>query len=66
MSMLSDYIGRKNTILLSLSIAGGSVFACGFAMTIDMFNILIFLAGFGFSGFETIIYSYVTEISGII
>ena len=64
MSIISDYIGRKKAMIFSLCIASGSVFSCGFVPTIDILKILIFTAGFGFSGYETIIYSYITEISG--
>lgn len=45
-------------------IGSGSIFASGFVTNFDLLMILITSAGFGLCGYETIIYAYVTEISG--
>jgi len=50
--------------MLSMAVSSISVLCLSVAPSIQIFMILIFMVGFGLSGYETIIYVYVTEISG--
>jgi len=64
LSYYSDKIGRRKSLLISISIGAGGIFSLGFAPSINVLMILIFISGFGLCGYETIIYVYISEISG--
>ena len=61
---LADLYGRRKTMIFAVLIGGISVFLCGFIPNIYLFMVLIFIAGLCLNGFETIVFVYVTEISG--
>lgn len=65
MSFFADKYGRRRTLLSCITIASISLSLIGFSTTIEMMMVAIFFSGFGMGGYETIIYAYVTEISGI-
>lgn len=49
-----------------MGMATGSVILCAFAQTIRVFIIGYFLCGFSLFGYETSVYTYISEISGIV
>lgn len=51
-------------MLFGLMTGSLSITICGFCYDINMMYALFFSAGFGLSGHETIVYVYITEISG--
>ena len=53
-------------MIFAVILGGASVFFCGFVESIYLFMVCIFLAGLCLNGFETIVYVYITEISGIL
>jgi len=62
---LADNFGRKKTMLFAVTVGGASVFFCGFAESHYFIMVCIFIAGLCLNGFETIVYVYITEISGL-
>ena len=64
-SFLSDRFGRRKSLLFSIILGSACTFAVGFAPDIYSVTTLLFAAGFGMNGYETIILVYCTEISGI-
>ena len=59
----ADNYGRKKALYYTVGIGAFSVIFGGFSFSIYQFMISFFLAGFGFTGFETISLVYVSEIS---
>ena len=51
-------------MIFAVVLGGSSVFISGFVESIYLFMVFIFLAGLCLNGFETIVYVYITEISG--
>lgn len=64
--MLANAFGRKRVILFGMIVGGSSIIVCGICNDVQYIMICFFTAGFGLSGQETVVYVYITEISGII
>jgi MFS family permease len=62
--MLANNYGRKKVIMFGVVFGASSIIICGFMKTISLVMVLFFLAGFSLSGQETVVYVYITEISG--
>ena len=63
-SILSNKLGRKNTILLSCTLSSVSLLLAGLFQEFYIWLFFIFLAGGGFSGLEVVGRVYLSEISG--
>jgi len=61
---LADSKGRWKGIIAAILIGGVSSIICAIAPDIKILMLFMFLAGFGFSGFETLAYVYNSEVSG--
>ncbi len=64
MSFFSDRIGRRKSMIFSISLVSVVMFLSGFSLSVEMFMCMLFVIGFGFSGYEAIVFVYITEISG--
>ena len=62
--MLANAFGRKKVMLFGILVGAFSIIICGFCNDIYLLMVFFFTAGFGLSGFETVVYVYITEISG--
>lgn len=61
---LSNWKGRRFTILLSGFLASGSILIAGFVSTFYVWMFLVFIAGMAFGGLEITGKVYLSEISG--
>ena len=62
--IISDRKGRKYALNLAIVIGGLSMFFAGFSPNFTVFLVLLFFAGFGLFGFETLTLVCINEISG--
>lgn len=63
--VLANAYGRKRVILFGALVGANSIMICGFCNNIYLLMVFFFTAGFGLSGYETVVYVYITEISGL-
>lgn len=64
MSFFADKYGRRKILFTCLFIGAISLLVIGFSPSIEVLMGIIFSSGFGMGGYETILYAYITEISG--
>lgn len=64
-SYISSKIGRRSILLLISIMSACSILVCAFAVNFKMFLIGYFFVGFTLFGYETNVYIYIGEISGI-
>ena len=63
--ILADLLGRRRILLLGSFLGSSAIICGGFSANLDNLYIAFFIAGFGLSGYETVVYVYITEISAI-
>jgi len=57
--------GRKILLLFGCLLGGLAILAASFSTSVLQLYIFFFMAGFGLSGYETVVYVYITEISAL-
>ena len=62
--ILANLHGRKKVLLFGSGLGAISIILCGFVYRLELFLLLFFVCGFGLSGYETVVYVYINEISG--
>jgi MFS family permease len=62
--ILANYYGRKKIIIFGILLGASSIIIGGVSINILMLVCCFFFTGFGLSGYETVVYVYITEISG--
>ena len=63
-TILANSFGRKRVIIFGVIVGGSCIILCGFMTSISLIMLLFFITGFALSGQETVVYVYITEISG--
>ena len=51
-SIVSDKIGRKKTLIITMLLSVFSIISAGLSWNFDFFMVMIFFIGFGLSGYE--------------
>jgi MFS family permease len=63
--VLANIFGRRRILLFGLSLGGLSILLASLCDSLLSLYSLFFVAGFGLSGYETVVYTYITEISAL-
>lgn len=58
-------MGRLKMLISSLMVGSLAIISCGLATNLFLFLFCIYVVGFGMLSFETAVYVYISEISGI-
>lgn len=63
--ILANIFGRRRILLFGMILGGASIFVGSLCSNLMSLYGLFFIAGFGLSGYETVVYTYITEISAL-
>ena len=63
--ILANIFGRRKILLFGMSLGSASIFVGSLCNGLLSLYTLFFIAGFGLSGYETVVYVYINEISAL-
>lgn len=63
--ILANIFGRRKILLFGMILGSVSISIGSFCDSLLSLYALFFIAGFGLSGYETVVYVYITEISAL-